>query len=143
MSLPLGSETQLSQNGARLVYLTSLMAGENQTLNAIAVYAAGNEYLDGAGVTDAADITLGAVGAAGDLLEEIVIRNTSATYAVTVTIKDGSTTLAGLTTVVAAATTTRIPVSALSKNGAWKLNLDIAAGGTITDVKYTAFGAFS
>ena len=33
MSLPLGSETQLSQNGARLVYLTSLMAGEDINAN--------------------------------------------------------------------------------------------------------------
>jgi hypothetical protein len=143
MSLPLGSETQLSQNGARLVYNVALLAGENPALGGIGVYAAGCEYIAGSGVSDAADITLGTVGAAGDLLEEIVIRNTSATYAVTVTIKDSSTALDAYTEVVAAGGRTRIAVGLLSKNGAWKLNLDIAAGGTISEVKYLAAGAFS
>lgn len=124
------------------VHMSSLLSGEDMSLNAIAVFPAGSEYQAGAGVTDAADITLGVVGAAGDLLEEVVIRNTDAQY-VDVAIKDSTTALNALTTRVAAGTTARIVVGLRSRNGGWRINLDINTGGTMANVHYLAMGVFS
>lgn len=128
---------------AAKVFLVSLLAGEDQFLNGLGVFAAGSEYAAGAGVTDAQDITLGAVGAAGDLLEEVVVQNASGTSAVTAIIKDGSTEIRALRTVVATGATARIPVGLRAKNGGWKLNLDAATAGEITNMHYLCTGSFS
>lgn len=133
-------EDLLSVNGSLNVNMTSLLAGENQTLNGIAVYAAGSEYV--AGSATGSDITLGSVGAAGDLLEEVVIRNTDGAGTATIVIKDSTTTLDAYTTTVAASGNTRIAVGLLSVNGAWKLNITISAG-TVGNIKYLACGVFS
>lgn len=139
-------EDLLSVNGSLNVNMTSLLAGENQTLNGIAVYPAGSEYIAGAAVTDGAAITLGTVGAAGDLLIEVLVRNAGtggATGNLTVSIQDGSTTIDALTTVIAEGSNATLRVNSISINGAWKLTLDSAVAGGITAAKYVATGVFT
>ncbi len=117
MSLPLGSETQLSQNGARLVYLTSLMAGENQTLNVQETINGANEYETVAAAQT--DQVLGSVGAAGDYLDSLLLTVGAGTA---ITVKDGATTI--FTFTFSAAVTTgpvEIPIRCKSVSGAWKV----------------------
>lgn len=143
MSAPLGSETQLSTNGARHVYSTELRAGENPTLNAQETIPA-NEYLSGSlsGVTSGAAFTLGAVGAAGDYCDEIVIRaDGTTTMSGYIVITDGSTTIDALKTAVPADNAAvTISVKTKSKNGAWKITCTAT---TMANVKYCAKGLFS
>lgn len=130
-------------NSAAHVNLSTLISGENQTLNALATYPAASEYQEGSAATDAGSITLGAVGAAGDFLGTVTIRLAAVGGTCTTSIIDGSTTLDSLTVVAQADNTkVEIPVNRQSKNGAWKISCDISAG-TIANVKYGATGLFS
>lgn len=129
--------------GALKVYVASLGAGENQTLNALETIPA-NEYLSGSlsGVTSGTAFTLGAVGAAGDYLDEVVIRaDGTTTMSGYIVITDGSTTIDALKTAVPADNAAvTISVKAKSKNGAWKIT---CAATTMANVKYAAKGLFS
>jgi hypothetical protein len=128
---------------AAKVYLASLLSGEDPIVGGLAVFAAGSEYVAGSATTDAADITLGANGAAGDLLEEVVVRNGSGSSAVTLAIKDGTTELLAYRITIALGVTARVPVGLRSRNGGWKINLDAATAGEIGNMHYCANGSFS
>lgn len=134
-------------SSAAHVNLTTLISGENQTLNATATYNATVEYVSGAFVTTGTAVTLGSVGAAGDLLETVWIYNGSASAFTAFTITDGTTVLdfltPGMTTLGAGAYGVyQIPGGPLaSKNGAWKITATCA--GTMTLIKYGAKGLFS
>lgn len=129
--------------GAMKVYVASLAAGENQTLN-VQEQIPANEYLSGSlsGVTSGTAFTLGTVGAAGDYLDEIVIRaDGTTTMSGYIIITDGSTTIDALKTAVPADNASvTIPVKAKSKNGAWKITCTAT---TMANVKYCAKGLFS
>lgn len=133
--------------GALKVHLNSLLAGEDQFLNGIAVFAAGSEYAAGSAASDAGNITLGALGAAGDLLTSLTIRLASVGGTCTTKILDGSAELEAYTIVTQADNTTQTIIingglGLRSKNGGWRINCDISAG-TIGNVKYVAAGNFT
>jgi len=131
--------------GAAKVYIASLFAGENQALNALETIPA-NEYRAGAAVTNAADITLGAVGAAGDYCDEILVRNDGAagnTGVLTVEVKDSTTLIDALKTTIAEGASATLRIRAKSVNGAWKLKITAAVAGGIANAKYAATGLFS
>ena len=76
-----------STNNALHVYQTSLISGENQTLNVLETISGGSEYETVA--ASQTDQTLGATGAAGDFLSHLVIVVATAATA-QVQIKDGA-----------------------------------------------------
>ena len=104
-------------SGAAHVYMTTLLAGENQTLGVIETINGGGEYETvAAGQTDQ---VLGAVGAAGDYLDSLLLTVGAATA---ITVKDNATTI--FTFTFGAAVTTgpvEIPIRCKSVSGAWKV----------------------
>jgi len=104
-------------SGAAHVYVTSLFAGENQTLNVQETINGANEYETvAAGQTDQ---VLGSVGAAGDYLDSLLL---TVGAAAAITVKDNATTI--FTFTFGAAVTTgpvEIPIRAKSVSGAWKV----------------------
>jgi len=76
-----------STNNALHVYQTSLISGENQTLNVLETISGGSEYETVA--ASQSDQALGSVGAAGDYLDKLIIVVSTAATA-QVQIKDGS-----------------------------------------------------
>lgn len=133
--------------GAAKVYLASLLSGENPSLNVLETINGGNEYVSGAFVTSGTAVTLGAVGAAGDVLETVWVFNGSASPFTAFTITDGTTVIdfltPGMTTLAAGAYGVyQIPGGPLkSKNGAWKITATCI--GTMSLIKYGAKGLFS
>jgi hypothetical protein len=135
MSLPLGSETQLSQDGARLVYVTSQLYGENPLLGALGVYEGPSEYENVA--ASQSNQVIGAVGGVGDYLKRLVcIVSTAATAQVQ--LKDGSGTAftvlpnspgGGVGTYI-------LELGLTSVNGAWQVT-------TAAGVAVVAIGAFA
>ena len=136
-------DVEMTSNGTIYVALDTLIMGENQTLNVMETIPA-NEYLSGSlsGVTSGTAFTLGAVGAAGDYLDEVVIRaDGTTTMSGYIVITDGSTTIDALKTAVPADNAAvTISVKAKSKNGAWKITCTAT---TMANVKYAAKGLFS
>ena len=122
-------------SGAAHVYVTSLFAGENQTLNVQETINGANEYETvAAGVTAQA---LGSVGVVGDYLKHLVcVVSTAATAQVQ--IKDGADSAitvfpnspgGGIGTYI-------VPLGLLSRTGAWQVT-------TAAGVAVVAVGLFS
>lgn len=122
------------------VYLASLLSGEDQFIGALGTIPAANEYVEGSGA--AGDIVLGSTGAVGDFLADVRVRAAAVGGTVTVTVKDGSTTLDSFTHTFADNTTNVFAVNRRSKNGGWKITLAVSAG-TLANAKYGAAGSFS
>lgn len=98
------------------VNLTTLISGENQTLNVLETVPA-NEYETVAAAQT--DQVLGSVGAAGDYLDSLLLTVGAATA---ITVKDNATTI--FTFTFGAAVTTgpvEIPIRCKSVSGAWKV----------------------
>lgn len=104
-------------SGAAHVYMTTLLAGENQTLSVIETLTGGGEYETvAAGQTDQ---VLGSVGAVGDYLDSLLLTVGAGTA---ITVKDSATTI--FTFTFGAAVTTgpvEIPIRCKSVSGAWKV----------------------
>lgn len=103
--------------GAMKVYVASLAAGENQTLNVQETINGGNEYETVAAAQT--DQVLGSVGAVGDYLDSLLLTVGAATA---ITVKDNATTI--FTFTFGAAVTTgpvEIPIRCKSVSGAWKV----------------------
>jgi len=119
-------------DGAAHVYMASLLAGENQSLGVVETINGGGEYETvAAGQTDQ---VLGAVGAAGDYLDSLLLTVGAATA---ITVKDNATTI--FTFTFGAAVTTgpvEIPIRCKSVSGAWK----VTTGASMTAL---AKGVFS
>jgi hypothetical protein len=129
------------------VNLTTLITGENQSLGVLETSSPGT-YVTAVGATSAADIAIGSPGAAGDKLFAVAVFNGSAQPFTAFSIKDGSTTLTGLTnstlTTLAAGANAiyTMPGGCLeSKNGGWKIN--ITCTGTMASIAIVAVGAFT
>lgn len=136
-----GDEEPVKSTGNAIwVFLKSPLSGEDQFLQALGIIPADNEYQEGAGA--GGDIVLGSVGAVGDFLGEVRVRAASVGGTVTLTIKDGSTTLDSFTTTVADNATAVVTVNRRSKTGGWKITLAVSAG-TLANAKYGARGLFS
>jgi hypothetical protein len=137
-----GAEIAKSTAQALHVYLTSLIAGENQPLQLMETSLPG-DYLNGAAVTTGVDINLGSPGAAGNKLYGIAIFNNSGSPFTACIIKDGSTTInfltLGMTTLATGSFGLWTPPSGVmtSKNGSWKLNITCA--GTMANIAYGAW----
>jgi len=104
-------------DGAAHVYMTTLLAGENQTLSVIETINGGGEYETVAAAQT--DQVLGSVGAAGDYLDSLLLTVGAATA---ITVKDNATTI--FTFTFGAAVTTgpvEIPIRCKSVSGAWKV----------------------
>ena len=104
-------------SGAAHVYMTTLLAGENQTLSVIETLAGGGEYETVAAAQT--DQVLGSVGAAGDYLDSLLLTVGAGTA---ITVKDNATTI--FTFTFGAAVTTgpvEIPIRCKSVSGAWKV----------------------
>lgn len=104
-------------DGAAHVYMTTLLAGENQTLSVIETLTGGGEYETVAAAQT--DQVLGSVGAAGDYLDSLLLTVGAATA---ITVKDNATTI--FTFTFGAAVTTgpvEIPIRCKSVSGAWKV----------------------
>jgi len=127
------------------VNLTTLISGENQTLNVLETIPA-NEYIAGAATTSGSPITIGSVGGAGDFFDELLIRNAGSggnTGILTITVLDSATTIDALTTTVAEGASATLRLRTKSKNGAWKITITAAVPGGIANAKYAATGLFS
>ena len=104
-------------DGAAHVYMTTLLAGENQTLSVIETINGGGEYETVAAAQT--DQVLGSVGAAGDYLDSLLLTVGAGTA---ITVKDNATTI--FTFTFGAAVTTgpvEIPIRCKSVSGAWKV----------------------
>lgn len=110
--------------GALKVYLSSLLAGEDQFNNLIRTASAAPDYK--VLVANAADQVCGAVGAAGDYLHDIQL---SVTAAGTIVIKDGSTTIFTHNFTAAQAVPVTIPVARFSVTGAWRITTPLGITG--------------
>lgn len=119
-------------DGAAHVYMTTLLAGENQTLSVIETLTGGGEYETVAAAQT--DQVLGSVGAVGDYLDSLLLTVGAGTA---ITVKDNATTI--FTFTFGAAVTTgpvEIPIRCKSVSGAWK----VTTGASMTAL---AKGVFS
>jgi len=116
------------------VNLTTLISGENQTLNVLEVINGASEYETVA--ASQTDQVMGAVGAAGDYLGTLLVIIGTGGAGATLTVKDNATTLLTFAFLTAPATPIEIPINAKSVSGAWKIS-------TGTTVTVLAKGLFS
>lgn len=145
------SEDVRSTSHAMWAYLISRIAGEDLVNGVVNTLPGTGEYWASTfnGTASAAAKTLGAVGAAGDILEAFTIYNNSGSPFTDLTITDGSTVLtaldlgAGKTLATGSRYTFTMPggMPKRSQNGAWKVT--VTCIGTMANIAIFVAGSLS